>query len=195
MKLVKIECRYKPQGCTQIVSLYKKKSHEEKCTFNIVLPCPFMYLREEEEILESCSDEVTTKTILSHLTKTHHVSVLHSSHSKKSIIINLPEAYTGFPPSKLDRIITGPEGPYLVTISFLGGCELAIALLDNKKTQRLVTIELTKAKDRMTMSRPTYGLQADYLSVAYFQLTFEDLCDFADADKLHISISVTTSRN
>jgi hypothetical protein len=77
-------------------------------------------------------------------------------------------------------------------ISLLGVCEIAIALLDNKKIQRMVTIEIQKDKDRLTMSRPTYGLQATHLAIAVFQLSEDDIQHYLDAEKLRISIAVIT---
>ena len=195
MKQVKAECRFKDLGCPKSITLHEKQRHEDTCPFNIALPCPFMCLREEEDLLEACTAEVTTKTILTHLTTAHRIEVMHSAYSKKTVLITLPNSALSLPYHKLDRIVLGSEGAYHVMISFLGSWEIAVALLDNKKTQRMVTIEIQREKDHMTMSKPTYGLQAEQLAIAVFQLTEDDIRHYIDAQKLRISIAVTTPRN
>lgn len=196
MKQVKIDCKFKDLGCPKHITLHEKRSHEAECVYNIGLPCPFMRLLEEEEVLQSCTAEVTTKTILAHLTTVHQVEVMHCAYSKKTVVVTMPNSIASLSFVKLDRVVLGSEGAYHVMISFLlGSLEIAVALLDNKKTQRMVTMEIQRDKDRLTMSRPTYGLQGDHLAVAVFQLSEDDIQHYIDVKKLRVSIAVTTPRN
>lgn len=186
MKLIDTECRFKPQGCPQTMPLHAKRSHEVNCPFNIALLCPFMYLYEEG--LEPCNDEVTTKTILTHFTDCHHVPIRSFSR------ISLRFDTSGFVfPMKFDSIFKGAEETYYVMVLFEEGCSIMVVLLDNKKTQRVVTVALKQENDVLVMSRPTYGLQADNLSKACFELTADEVFHFDHP--LSLDISVTASGN
>lgn len=193
MRRAMVDCRFKSEGCKEVIPLTEKRQHENTCSFNQAIRCPFMKLDEDDDffddLLEPCDAEVTTKSILHHLTTDHLVEVIAIKRTAR-LILDERVIYSE-PILKLDRVFSSPDVSFHVMLANTNDTfDFVVSVLDHKIQQRIVSLELRKGLDRCLMVKPTYGVRGKTHPCCVFQFSDQELNAYVENGRLEVSITV-----
>lgn len=193
MRKVMVDCRFRTEGCKETTTLAEKRAHEAVCPFNQSIKCPFMRLDEDDdffdEVLEPCEAEVTTKSILAHMTNHHHVEAVSIKRTAK-IVLDQRVLYSE-PVMKIDRVYVSPEVVFHVMLANTNETiDFVVSILDHKIHQRVVNLEIRKGIDRCLMAKPTYGVKGKSHPCCVFQFSEHELLAYADSGKVEVCITI-----
>lgn len=193
MRRAMVDCRFKSEGCKEVISLTDKRQHEGNCPFNQAIKCPFMKLDDDDDffddVLEPCDAEVTTKSILQHLAAHHYVEVLAIKRTAR-ILLDERIIYSE-PILKIDRVFVSPDVSFHVMLTNTNDTyDFVVSVLDHKIQQRMVSLELRKGMDRCLMVKPTYGVRGKAHPCCVFQFTDQELSAYAENGRLEVSITI-----
>ena len=193
MRRALVDCRFKSEGCKEVISLTEKRVHESTCSFNQVIDCPYMKLDEHDmffdALLESCEAKVTTQSILHHLVTDHLVEDIAIMQTAR-LILSERVIYSE-PILKLDRVYSSRDVSFhLMLTNIHSTFDFMVSVLDHKVNQRVVTLELRKGLNSCRIVKPTYGVMYKIHPCCVFRFSEPELVTYLDGDRLEVSISI-----